>query len=62
MIIKTKPLQCVWTYDPDGYSWGTACKNAFYIDDGTPEENSMKFCCFCGGELNQEAITDDNQD
>lgn len=62
MTTKTKPLQCGWTYDTDGYCWDTDCKNTFVIDDGTPEDNGMRFCCFCGGEIKQEEDTDESQD
>lgn len=39
---------CSWSSD-----WNTGCGNAFTIDSGTPEENEMKFCCYCGRPLEQ---------
>jgi len=39
---------CLWTEDPDGY-WATQCGNAFCLEDGTPEDNRMEFCPYCGG-------------
>ena len=45
---------CYWkTYEDYGL-WHTDCGKEFHLLDGTPEENNMKFCCFCGGELKNE--------
>ena len=33
--------------------WETDCKNVFNIIDGTPKENNMQFCCYCGKKLKQ---------
>lgn len=38
---------CIWLEDSDG-NYETSCANFFIIIDGTPEENNMKFCCYCG--------------
>ncbi len=38
---------CEWAEDSDGI-WHTDCGNAFTYDSGTPEENSTKFCQYCG--------------
>jgi hypothetical protein len=43
--------ECAWRED-EGY-WETGCKNEFTINEGTPEENGMKFCCFCGKKIAQ---------
>ena len=44
--------ECAWVYDDLGtYSYDTSCGHLFTIMDGTLEENSMKFCCFCGGSI-----------
>lgn len=51
MSIETEgPELCNWTEDEDG-NWSTDCGNAFVLNDGTPIENKMKFCCFCGDQL-----------
>ena len=39
--------ECVWTEDEDG-AWDTHCGNRFLIIDGTPTENDMAFCPYCG--------------
>ena len=44
---------CTWTPDDD-YAKGhyyTTCLNDFEAGQGTPTENGMVFCCFCGGKL-----------
>ena len=43
---------CTWEEDCEGY-WNTACDNMFTLEEGTPEENQMKFCCYCGRPLKQ---------
>ena len=42
--------QCHWKQDEDG-NWHTDCKNMFILNDGSPKENNMGFCCYCGGKL-----------
>lgn len=53
---KKKPNQptqvCEWLEDDDG-NWETSCDNAHVLNDGTPAENGMKFCCYCGRVLKQ---------
>lgn len=43
---------CVWKQDDDG-NWDTQCDNLFIIIDGTPAENSMQFCPYCGKTINE---------
>lgn len=44
------PAVCTWALDNalDGGPYETACGNSFEINDGSPAENGMKFCPFCG--------------
>jgi hypothetical protein len=44
------PEICNWTQDSDG-NYDTACKQAFTMIDGTPEQNGMTYCCYCGKRL-----------
>lgn len=46
---------CTWTQMPwlEYHPWVTDCANEFEITEGTPDENQMKFCCYCGGRLVQ---------
>jgi hypothetical protein len=46
---------CVWSEDFEG-NWDTGCGNLFVLNEGTPSENGMKHCCYCGGKLEQ--VTD----
>ena len=46
---------CEWGLgDPDSDHWVTECHNDFIIIDGTPTDNKMKFCCYCGKKLREE--------
>jgi hypothetical protein len=43
---------CTWTQTGDEYDfWETSCDHAFVINEGTPKENGMRFCCYCGKRL-----------
>ena len=44
---------CVWSEDEDG-NWDTGCGNMFVLTEGTPYDNEMGFCCYCGHKLDQE--------
>ena len=41
-------MNCTWTYDEDLDTWDTECGESFVVTNGTPAENSMRFCCYCG--------------
>ena len=41
---------CHWEHNEEGY-WETTCGNAFEVTEGTPLENNMRFCCYCGKRL-----------
>jgi hypothetical protein len=38
---------CTWTEDSDG-AWKTSCGEVFLLSAGTPAENGMRFCPYCG--------------
>ena len=42
--------KCVWSEDSDG-TWQTSCEQAFCLNDGSPSDNDMKYCCYCGKAL-----------
>jgi len=44
---------CRWTQDEDSGAYDTACGHKFMINEGTPAENGMQFCCYCGGALKE---------
>jgi hypothetical protein len=45
-------FKCAWNQDEDG-NWLTGCNNIFVIIEGTPSENDMKYCCYCGDGLTE---------
>ena len=43
---------CEWREDSEG-DWETECGQTFILNDGTPRDNLMNFCCYCGHPLVQ---------
>ena len=41
---------CAWTADDDG-NWLTGCGGMFVLETGTPKDNEMAWCCYCGRAL-----------
>ena len=58
-----EPDTCIWWQDGDDTSgvYGTSCRHYFNLEDGTPEDNKMQWCCYCGKRLAQELIAEDIQ-
>ncbi len=50
------PKFCTWEYDHFYDYWETSCGDAYQIVDGTPTDNKMKFCPYCGKELVEQQI------
>lgn len=52
--------RCQWSQwsqvDWDSDCWETTCGNAFTLNDGTPRDNRMRFCCYCGLKLAQRKV------
>lgn len=47
---------CLWSQESlDSDCWNTSCGDAFAINEGTPKENKMIFCPYCGKRIKQEA-------
>ena len=48
---------CSWIQDddPEINLWRTSCHNAFYLDADKPSDNHMKYCCYCGKKIREEA-------
>ena len=42
---------CVWEYVNSNDYWQTGCGGAFSLDEGTPAQNDIKFCPYCGHSL-----------
>jgi len=46
---------CKWAGEyADCEIWYTSCGEVFILNGGTPEDNKMKFCPFCGKPLEWE--------
>ena len=46
--------KCKWKLNEEydgGEFWSTACGGAFTVTEGTPKDNGMKFCPYCGKKL-----------
>jgi membrane protease subunit (stomatin/prohibitin family) len=49
---KLNPTTCTWTRgEYEDTVWATSCSQLFILDDGTPADNDMKFCPYCGKPL-----------
>jgi hypothetical protein len=46
---------CAWTWQEGDEVWATSCGNMFALDAGTPKDNGMRWCCYCGGALDATA-------
>jgi hypothetical protein len=59
-----EPETCTWHQDGDSDSgtYSTSCRHHFNLEDGTPEDNKMSWCCYCGKKLAQELITEGGDD
>ena len=61
---QAEPETCTWYQDGDSDSgvYATSCWHYFNLEDGTPEDNKMAWCCYCGKKLAQSLITEDEDD
>lgn len=57
-----EPDYCTWHQDGDSDSglYATSCRHYFNLEDGTPEDNKMAWCCYCGKKLAQELIEEED--
>ena len=56
---------CTWVQDSNWENpsdFYTSCGHAFSFTEGAPEDNGMKFCCFCGKKLVQELAEGDQDE
>ncbi len=53
---------CVWHQDGDETSdtWATQCGKYFSLNDGSPSENHMNYCHYCGKPLEELPFTDED--
>jgi hypothetical protein len=55
---QEKPSQCTWTENSDG-TWETTCGNAWIFLAGTPSDNQVRWCPYCGRVLHEVRYRDD---
>ena len=59
-LAEPQQESCVWAQaDSDTDLWETSCGRSFRLDEGTPAENHMKWCCYCGKQLDQHPWVDE---
>ena len=52
--IRASEGECVWKSDDKDFDyacWNASCGAEWYLEEGNPTENNMKFCPECGGRL-----------
>ena len=55
-------MNCTWVQDGAGEEgWDTGCRKRFTLIDGTPSDNKMAFCCYCGQPL-EEIVASDQEE
>lgn len=55
-----KARECHWSQDgEDSDTWATQCSHYFTLIEGTPGDNHMRFCCYCGRPLVQLVFEDE---
>ena len=54
---KPRVRICRWDEDRDG-AWWTDCSNGFVTSSESPQDNGMKFCCYCGKKLKEVKFED----
>lgn len=58
---KQAEKTCEWKEDEDG-AWDTGCKNTAILIEGTPKENEMHFCWYCGGRIIEKQAETEQED
>jgi len=51
---------CIWTEDEDGL-WSGPCGVAWQFNEGGPEQNKCNFCPRCGGKIEPDPYTDEDE-
>jgi len=55
-MIPKQQKTCTWEEDDVYGMYETECGNAFEIIEGDIEENSFKFCPYCGRKIQEEVV------
>ncbi len=51
--------KCAWI--TDGNTWETSCRHSFWLEDGTPSDNGMRYCCYCGKPLDDGPMEEEEE-
>lgn len=51
--LMTQLSACLWVEDAHKDCWDTNCGEKYVIMAGSPKENNMRFCPFCGRTLEE---------
>ena len=51
IALRQATQPCNWG-EEDG-AWTTGCAKRFVLEAGTPSENSMSYCCYCGSVIKE---------
>ena len=60
-----QPNECQWQQDGDRDSgmYMASCNRRYFVfEDGTPSDNRMKHCCYCGKVLVEVLIEQEDDD
>ena len=50
---------CEWTFiDEDFNAYDTSCKNPWCLESGTPSDNKMNYCPYCGKKIKVGGVDD----
>ena len=44
---------CLWEYQDLENYYHTSCGDDFMVSEGTPRENGMKYCTYCGKKIKE---------
>ena len=56
LVEQDKIGRCIWAQEDDWDNssvYTTGCGHSFSINEDTPYNNGMEFCCYCGKILDQ---------
>ena len=54
-------MVCNWYQDDGDGIWATDCGGVFEIIEGSPSDNDMKFCPYCGKPLEEHPFVDSEE-
>jgi hypothetical protein len=57
---EKESMACTWAENEDGY-YDTECDNTFILTEGTPDQNNMRFCTYCGRPLVERGYAQEEQ-